>query len=354
MKLVVFQDYLRAGGTERQAVAIANEAARRGHEATFLTTRPGGYFKKELSAPHIALQPFDVFIDEWAPGLERTLRKLSPDIVLCMGQVANAKIPQLKKNFPAVKFVATVRTGRRLCRARLKAYAAADLVITNSFALQNVLEGMGIKMRVAVVGNGLLIEPARDDVARMLLRKKMGADDETIVVLCLQRLTPQKGQHYLMENFVCASQGLNAQLWIVGRGFFGWALRAYARVLDPERIKVMPPEFPPAYYYSAADLAATVSHEDALPNFLIEAHAFGLPGICEDYAGCGEAVISGITGYVSAVGDDAAYASALRQMLVSPPMRKFFGTNARSLSFRFSRGRQMGELMKILETLVRS
>ena len=351
MKLVVFLDYLRKGGTERQAMAVANEAMRRGHQVTFLTIRPGGPFKGELKAPHVALQPFDTGIDEWAPGLESVLKKISPGIVLCMGRVTNRMIKKLKRWVP--KVVATFRTGKRVSRERLLSYGAADMILTNSLAWQNILMTMDCKTRIETVGNSLLMNPVPDDAARMLLRKKMGARADTVVVLCFQRLTPRKGQHVLMENFMCAAHDLDAQLWIVGKGWVGWLLGLYARVLGPGRIKVMPPEFPVSYYYNAADAVATVSHEDSLPNFLIEAHAFGLPGICEDYAGCGEVIVGGITGFVVSVDNDAGYAVCLRQLILAPLLRKFLGDNARNLSFRFSHKKQMGRFIDLLEEVCR-
>jgi glycosyltransferase involved in cell wall biosynthesis len=78
-----------------------------------------------------------------------------------------------------------------------------------------------------------------------------------------------------------------------------------------------------------------------------------LPGICEDYAGCGEVVIGGITGFVIPVDDDAAYSTALRQLILSPSLRRFMGENARNLSFRFSHDRQMQGIFEILEGLCR-
>jgi len=319
---------------------------------TLLTSRPGGAFLDELKAPRIALQPFDTGIEEWMPGLVSTLKRLSPDLILCMGQAANTMIPAIKARVPA-KIVATVRTGKRLSQQRTKSYRLADLVMVNSFAWEAALRGYGLQSRIEVVGNALMENPIRDEAARVLLRKKYGVKPKTTVILCLQRFLPGKRQHILMEDFMCAAHDLDAQLWLVGYGMFGWVLKAYAKALDANRIKIITQELPVGYYHSAAEVAATVSHEDSLPNFLIEAHAFGLPGICEDYAGCGEVVIGGITGFVIPVDDDAAYSTALRQLILSPSLRRFMGENARNLSFRFSHDRQMQGIFEILEGLCR-
>ena len=42
MKILIVQDYLRSGGTERQSVFMATMFAQAGHEGTLLTFRPRG------------------------------------------------------------------------------------------------------------------------------------------------------------------------------------------------------------------------------------------------------------------------------------------------------------------------
>ena len=42
MKILIVQDYLRSGGTERQSILLANAFTAAGHPTTLLTFRPGG------------------------------------------------------------------------------------------------------------------------------------------------------------------------------------------------------------------------------------------------------------------------------------------------------------------------
>ena len=71
MKIIVLQDYLRSGGTERHSILLARELSGLGHAATLLTFRPGGTLSATAGAAHAALQPFDTGIDWLAPGLAR-------------------------------------------------------------------------------------------------------------------------------------------------------------------------------------------------------------------------------------------------------------------------------------------
>src|SRR5205823_1824209 len=83
--------FLRSGGTERQTVLLANAFAAAGHDVTLLTFRPGGALNSTVNAavPRHALQPFDFHLDWFAPGLTGFVARAQPDIILCMGRMAN-------------------------------------------------------------------------------------------------------------------------------------------------------------------------------------------------------------------------------------------------------------------------
>ena len=47
MKILLVQDYLRSGGTERQTILLANAFRAAGHAASLVTFRPGGALASE-------------------------------------------------------------------------------------------------------------------------------------------------------------------------------------------------------------------------------------------------------------------------------------------------------------------
>ncbi|MDB4385700.1 glycosyltransferase, partial [Opitutaceae bacterium] len=92
MKILVVQDFLRSGGTERQSVLLASSFARAGHATTLVTFRPGGVLQPSESVDGLeirSLQSRDTKLDWWAPALIRRAKSWAPDIVLCMGRMAN-------------------------------------------------------------------------------------------------------------------------------------------------------------------------------------------------------------------------------------------------------------------------
>ena len=116
MKILIIQDYLRSGGTERQSVLLANAFAAAGHPTTLLTFRPGGALDGTV-AHHVArrtLQPFDTRLDWFAPGLLRAAAAIAPDLTLCMGRMANCYAGSLQDHRPGVTVIGTMRTGKSL------------------------------------------------------------------------------------------------------------------------------------------------------------------------------------------------------------------------------------------------
>src|SRR4051812_31157476 len=104
MKILVLQDRLRSGGTERQSVLLANAFASAGHATALTTFRPGGVLDGTV-APDVrrrALQPFDLHLDWFAPSLRDHVADVSPDVILCMGRMANCYAGQLQRQFPQV------------------------------------------------------------------------------------------------------------------------------------------------------------------------------------------------------------------------------------------------------------
>jgi len=116
MKILIVQDYLRSGGTERQSVLLANAFAARGHVTTLLTFRPGGLLDRTVdpSVHRITLQKGDTRLDWFAPRLTCTAQKQNADIILCMGRMANCYAGRLQSQCTRSSVIATMRTGKPL------------------------------------------------------------------------------------------------------------------------------------------------------------------------------------------------------------------------------------------------
>jgi len=115
MNIVVIQDHLRSGGTERQSILLARAFTAAGHPTTLVNFRPGGALEPSTGdLRREILQPCDTRLDWFAPGLIRTVGALAPDVILCMGRMANCHGARLGSRLPQATVVATLRTGRAL------------------------------------------------------------------------------------------------------------------------------------------------------------------------------------------------------------------------------------------------
>jgi len=335
MKILLVQDFLRNGGTERQSILLANAFAQAGHAASLLTFRPGGPLAATVAPAvlHSSLQPLDLGWDWFAPGLARRVRRSAPDITLCMGRMANCYAGWIQRHAPDTAVIATMRTGKPLPRLFRQSLIAVRHVVANSRDARDTLVQQHAvpPTQVSVIYNSLVFPSAsREPILGAAssshgeLRRQFGATDATTVMLCVAMFRPEKNQRELIEIVAGLSQDLDWQLWLAGEGPERSSCERLvaARKLE-SRVKFLGFHADPSAPYREADLAVHASWSEALSNFLIEAQAHGLPAIAYQAQGIPECFIPSRTGWVIARDDRAAFQATLRHRLAetSTPRR---------------------------------
>jgi glycosyltransferase involved in cell wall biosynthesis len=320
MKILILQDYLRSGGTERQSILLARAFASTGLDASLLTFRPGGALSTRLGGvAHRALQPFDFHLDWFAPGLARAIDRLQPDGVLCMGRMANCYAGRLQKKFPYIGVIGTMRTGKKLPSPYLKSLDRVWHIVANSHDAKSLLvtrHGIA-EERITVIHNSIVFPPVAPLQRNEALRTKMEAGPTTIVFLDVAMFRPEKNQRDLVEIAAKLPLGLKWQLWFVGDGPSRAACeRLVAQKNLGHRVKFLGFHADPTPFYAAADLAAHTSLSESLPNFLIEAHAHGLMSVAYDVGGVRET-----GGAVVPSGSRDAFLARLQPLLFDPALR---------------------------------
>jgi glycosyltransferase involved in cell wall biosynthesis len=322
MKILVVQDRLRSGGTERQSILLSRAFAAEGHAAALLTFRPGGAL--EASAAGIArhsLQPVDLGLDWFAPGLTGAVKKFRPDIVLCMGRMANGYAGFLQGRADgAWKVVGTMRTGKPLPWLMRRSFRKVSHVVANSAETRGrLVAGIGLPPeRITVIRNALVFPPLpalRDEA----LRARFGAGPGTSVLLCVAMFRSEKGQHELLKIAAGLPAAIEWHLWFAGEGPTRAACaRLAGRLGLGDRIRFLGFEADPRRLYAAADVAVHASASESLSNFLAEAQAAGLPTVAYEVQGISECLVPGRTGWVIARGDRAAFRLALERLAAEP------------------------------------
>ena len=364
MNLVILQDYLRNGGTERQSLFLAEYFQGLGWEVRLLVFRPGGRLAGEVARRNLAmtvLQSRDTGLPLYAPRLGATLRGMNPDLVLCMGRTANCYAGFLQRRYPELRIIGTVRTGKRLLPMQTWAMRRVRAVMVNSSWWKRRLLKRGYDPEnIHVVRNALLlhVDAEQQLAARKHLREQRGVSEETCLFLSVATFRPGK-RHLDLIRYFAELRGdgeeIPWQLWLVGEGQHLVRCKKLARSLGMEdRVVFWGYQHDPLPFYGAADVAVSASREDSLPNFLIEAQAAGLPTIAYHFRGVRECCRPGESGLIIPEGDSVAFVAALRRLLRDSVLRRRMGEQGPVLAReRFSQEPQAERMRRFLQRIAR-
>ncbi len=335
MKILIVQDYLRSGGTERQSVLMANAFARAGHEVTLLTFRPRGVLEVDGEQQPFAfrsLQPFDTGLDWFAPGLLKAAEEAAPDLVLCMGRMANCYASFIQRRVPRAAVICTMRTGKHLPTLFVRSLRLCRHIVANSHVAKRVLtDDHDIPAhKVTVIHNSLLRFTDETASRNNALRRYHGANPSTVVLLNVAMFRPEKNQRELIELCAKLPGYLDWQLWLAGDGPARKKCERLAHDLGlGARVKFLGYQSDPTQLYLASDVAVLASQSESLSNFLIEGQLHGLPAVAYDIVGVGECFVPDKSGYLIANHDQAAFVSALDHLIRQPADRRRFAQAGR-------------------------
>ncbi len=369
--IAIYIRSLRGGGAQRIALTVAGALARRGYRVDLVLDRKTGPYVSQIpegvrvvnfgtrrflrGVPSL-LRYHRESRDFWptirsgvrpstlgsAGAMLRYLRRERPDAMLSMlswnnllaiwAQQAsghpmrlvvserNVLTPDLDLDgHPAPKDAAVPTLAGAL-------YPEADEVATISAGCADDLAQVtGLdRERIRVVHNGFspnILERAQEEPEHPWLAK--GGDGGPPVILAVGRLTRQKDYPTLLRSFARLRTRRPARLLILGRGKEQAALETLARELDiAGDVDFAGFVDNPFAYYRCADLFVLSSAWEGFGNVLIEAMACGCPLVSTDCPGGPVEILEGGRfGPLVPVGDDAALAQAIAEVLDAPPDR---------------------------------
>lgn len=377
MKIWLLQDYLRSGGTERQTLLLSHAFAQAGHAVELVTFRPGGTLAGSASnattsanggtVTRRCLQTFDTRLNWFAPGLVSAARAAKPDVILCMGRMANCHGGRLQAALPQTVLLGTMRTGKRLPFLYRRSLKRVTHIVANSdeAAASLVLDYDLLPSKISVIHNALVfpasasVDASSDqlrsdpDSAPNQLRARHGAGPDTCVLLCVAMLRPEKNQRALIEIAAGLPAGTDWQLWLAGEGSARPECEALARKLGvADRVKFLGFQADPTPLYRAADVAVLASRAESLSNFLIEAQAHGLPAVACETGGVAECLQEGVSGRVVSLDDHPAFRTALSVYLENGDTRQSASRAARLFAREsFDPERQTARYLTLIERL---
>jgi glycosyltransferase involved in cell wall biosynthesis len=265
----------------------------------------------------------------WPPALARlaaALRRQRTDLLLLYTGIPNIWGRLLGRLCKVPVIVATCR-GSLEPRRQLDRWLwrLADHHICNAQGLKDQLaREAGVDPGViSVIYNGV-------DTARF--RPASGPEASAApVVLCLGRMSPEKGQEFLLQAFaLTAREHARAQLWLVGQGpRRGHLARLVQAMPCRERIRLLPATSDVPALLRQASILALPSRHEGLPNVVLEAMATGLPVVASNLSGVAELVEPERTGLLAPPGDVTAWAAALARLLGDPALGRSWGRSGR-------------------------
>lgn len=175
------------------------------------------------------------------------------------------------------------------------------------------------------------------------LRREFGVEEEARVLLCLSRISPEKGQDTLLEallDWERAGGPPGAPLWlfICGAPAFMRGERHMARLralaARLKRIRVVFPGYVSGArkraFLSLADLYVFPSRHESYGLTLMEALGAGLPVVCLQHQGSRDIVRAAFGRMVSARDARRGLRQALEELLERPELRAEMGRAARA------------------------
>jgi glycosyltransferase involved in cell wall biosynthesis len=191
--------------------------------------------------------------------------------------------------------------------------------------------------------NGIETEAFRPHTGtRDATRNALAIGPDTLVMSVVANLHPYKGHADLLEALAFAGKQLAPDwvLLVAGRDQLGQ--RAYCETLAAElgiaaQVRFLGPRDDIAALLAASDLHVHPSHQEALPNSIIEAMAAELPLVATRVGGIPELIEHGVNGLLVEPHQPEAMAGAIVQLASAPDLRRAMGLwSARKVREQFT------------------
>jgi len=216
--------------------------------------------------------------------------------------------------------------------------ARADRIVPVSHELMRRRVPTALRHKVRVVENAIVPRP-RTVGAEAVAQWRAQHTLTQPVVACVGRLSPEKGQDVLLRAAArLREMGVRFQLSLVGDGPWRAELEALAARLKLDAyVRFVGQQKDMDLVYAATDVLVLPSRKEGMPNVVLEGMLAGLPLVATQVGAVPDMLTAGENGVLVPVGDDAALARALRDVLCDAAFARRIGERARTSLFpRFS------------------
>jgi glycosyltransferase involved in cell wall biosynthesis len=207
-----------------------------------------------------------------------------------------------------------------------------SLAVCNSRETQAAI-ARAARLKSVYIPNAVEMFPyERVQAHRRHWRALLGLDDDTVLVVGVGCLAPQKGFCRFVEAMAQAARQHPVQAVIAGadRGCKAALEAQVARLRMQERVRLIGPVADARELICAADIYLLSSNYEGMPNVVLEAMAAGVACVATKVNGVGDLIRPGVTGLLAepVASDLARRVSALA---ADPALRREMGARGRAL-----------------------
>ncbi|MFP4465197.1 MAG: glycosyltransferase family 4 protein [Alphaproteobacteria bacterium] len=330
-----------AGGVERQAISLANEMARRGHDVSLLTLDHEGaqafydidssvcWYKLGMGNPKEKAGWGLRF--KRMKNVRQIMKGFKPDVVLAFqqGMFLTLRLYTLGMGIPVIAAEREspfrydfIREGKHRNRI-FQMFRLAPHITVQCESYPQAYPAY-LRPKITVIPNA--IYPASQ------FSDPEGRDNQDKILLCVGRLGYQKNQLVLLDAFSrIADEFPEWRIVFAGEGEGREDIQSKIKALDLEgRVELLGAVKDISSLYARAHVLCIPSRWEGFPNVLGEALAHGLPAV--GYEGCGgvrDLISHGENGVLAAGnGDVDSLSEALATIMRDGRLRKSLGAQA--------------------------
>lgn len=335
--IVFVLNNLAGGGIARVVTTFANQIAQRGTHQVYLVVM---HKKPPLYALHPSIKLIENAAKRRSGGkigyifrsvffIRKAVKSIGKCTVVVNGEWLNAFVYLCLKGVVSKIYLADHSNPQRSGQSPfplMDSYAyprATGVVVLSEAAKQKVEQKYAQK-------NILLLDNPVTFPEKITIPKQK-------VILCMGRLSAEKGQNILIEAFSRTTN--DWQLWFLGDGPSRTELERLAKDLGIEkRIVFLGMQQNTAHYLNQASVYVMPSLTENFPMALIEAMSLGLPCVatdCMPWRKDEDFIVDGVNGLKVPVGNAQALAEAIDRLVSDEELRERIAQNAANIKQQF-------------------
>ena len=370
IRILYVIDKLTYAGSQKHLYELVNALDRERFEIKVICLERGGPLEASFQTAGI---PYEVIgISNWnsMAGIRGLIRLIAltkayqPDVVHAYLFTSNVFAPIAAK-IAGVRLVITSRRdlgdweSKRQIGLNRFANHFVDFVTANSEAVRAAamnLEAIPIE-KTQVIYNGIRVDPFQFPRDKTVLKARWGFPAKSTVIGTLSNIRREKDPMTLLRAYLQISQ-MHPQVFLAYGGRVKdqalWSeIQSFIKTHELEnRVRFVGAVENAPDFLGALDLFVFPSMSEGFSNSILEAMAAGLPVVASDVGGNQEQVLSGVTGYLFAVGNVAECVLAVDKLL-SQGQSEMFGKGARQrILERYTHDRMAFEMTALYEKLL--